>query len=208
MIDIKQLVVEKNAKRICTVNDLQIKEGERVLIHGENGSGKSTLLRVLAGLERNYTGRCSFGVPIQERVFVHQTPVLFRGTVASNVTYGLSSLRRRQAPTQQSVASWLEKLNLSRLADNRTSRLSGGERRRVALARAMILNPKVLLLDEPFADLDTDSIAAVSRVLHDMATSTIVFTSPTDIPNEIVQRRHRLTRQCNALESVQSCVEE
>ena len=88
MIEIKQLQVTRGGKTICAVEHLMAKSGERLVVVGPNGSGKSTLLRVIAGLIVDYSGQCEVSAGSRERTYVHQQPILFRGSVLSNVRYG------------------------------------------------------------------------------------------------------------------------
>ena len=192
MIDINGLRVTKNGRTICSVSELAIAPGERVAILGPNGSGKTTLLRVLSGLEADYDGRCSVNASWKDCVYVHQSPYLFQGTVLFNVTYGLRQRGTNRAESEQLALHWLQRLEAGKLARDRVARLSGGERRRVALARAMILRPRLLLLDEPLADMDEDGAAAVSAALDELQQSTILVASPTVLPNGLTSRDYQL----------------
>ncbi len=190
MLRIQNLQVEKADKTICHVPELDVARGERLAVIGPNGSGKTTLLRVASGLEREFTGLCHIGAPTRSRVFVHQAPYLFRGSVLFNTTYGLAArgIARRQ---QISIArEWLAALGVEHLVGRQCSTLSGGERRRVALARAFALEADLLLLDEPFADLDEDGIAVVCRAIATVSRSTILIASPVALPVELNVRSY------------------
>jgi len=191
MIDIRDLVVNKNGTCICAVPSLSVEPGEHVGVVGSNGSGKSTLLRVLGGLEHASSGRCDVRAARGDRVYVHQNPYLFRGTVLHNVLYGLPA-RRRQSETGRKLGlSWLEKLAIAELSARRVETLSGGERRRTALARALILEPQLLLLDEPLADLDEQGTMLVTTILSELQ-STILIASPTELPTGAAERIFRM----------------
>lgn len=183
MINVEQLSVERGSRIICKVQQLQIQRGERVLIWGNNGSGKTTLLRVMAGLEKDFQGRCDLDVLKKDCVYVHQAPFMFRGTVMQNVIYGLQARGERRAGAEWKAEPLLEALGLHHLAAQASRHLSGGEQQRVALARAFVLQPRVLLLDEPFADLDKAGVEAVVAILATLD-STLVMSSPTgaDVP--------------------------
>jgi len=183
VVALSGLAVSKNEKTICSVSELTINEGERLAIVGPNGSGKSTLLRVLAGLESDLTGNFICEVPQRDIVYVHQTPFLFRGTVQQNVEYGLKARSVPKAPRREQALAWLKRVGIAELAERDVKNLSGGERRRVALARACVLSPKLLLLDEPLADLDEAGIEAVRLALAKLNDSTIVIASPTTLPD-------------------------
>ena len=161
MIRCRDLVVRFGETPALRLPSLDIADGERVGVCGPNGSGKSTLLRVLAGLIPSTSGTVE-GAPKPGRaVLVHQNPYLFRGSVDENVAY---ALRRGGRPAGDARA-WLERFGIGSLAARRARDLSGGEQRRVALARAFATRPEVLLLDEPLAGLDDEGIHALYDTL-------------------------------------------
>ena len=182
IIDLQNLRVRKAGRVICAVDALAVQPGERLLILGGNGTGKTTLLRLIAGLETEYTGRCEVQVDPGQCVYVHQRPYLFRGSVLSNVLFGLRA-RRLTKPTAEPLAlKVLEQLGIRQLAQRSVSRLSGGEIRRVALARVLVLRPRLFLLDEPLAEMDADGAVTLLQLLVDMPQATILIASPTDLP--------------------------
>jgi ABC-type sulfate/molybdate transport systems ATPase subunit len=179
------LLVRRGARKggfELRVEALDLLAGGVLAVLGPNGAGKSTLLRTLAGLEVPLRGR------IERRVagpvtMVFQRPIAFSGSVEHNVATALSGLRLARAQRRQRAAEALEHFDIARLASRRAATLSGGELRRLALARAFALRPAVLLLDEPFDDLDpagqealsldlrraiADTNAAVAVVTHDL----------------------------------------
>ena len=192
MIDINGLRVIRNGRTICSVSELEIAPGERVAILGPNGSGKTTLLRVLSGLEANFAGRLSVNALRKDRVYVHQSPYLFRGTVLFNVTYGLRQRGTNRAERERMALQWLQRLGVGNLSRRRITHLSGGERRRVALAQAMILRPRLLLLDEPLAEMDEQGAAAVLAALDELNESTILVASPTAVLQGLTTRDYQL----------------
>ena len=182
MLQIRNLRVDKAGKTICRVPELKVGRGDRVGVIGPNGSGKTTLLRVVSGLEVKSSGECQADVSRLDRVFVHQSPYLFRGSVLFNTMYGLAA---RRVPRQKRLSlahQWLTTLGIGHLAQRRSTSLSGGERRRVSLARAFAIQPAMLLLDEPFADLDQEGIDLVCGALSTVVNSTILITSPIPLP--------------------------
>ncbi|HEY5661200.1 MAG TPA: TOBE-like domain-containing protein [Gaiellaceae bacterium] len=168
---------------------VEVAEGSLTALLGPSGSGKSTLLRVIAGLERPDAGNvCLDGVdvtnvPPQQRGvgFVFQHYAAFKHmTVWDNVAFGLTIRRRPRGEVKQRVAELLELVQLSRLAKRYPAQLSGGQRQRMGLARALAVDPKVLLLDEPFGALDArvrKELRVWLRRLHDEThTTTVIVT--------------------------------
>jgi len=161
VIRVRDLCVRFDGRLALRVPSLDIAAGERLGIEGTNGSGKSTLLRVLAGLLPPTTGSVE-GCPAPGRaVLVHQQPYLFLGTSVQNVAYALRRAGRPAAAAQE----WLERLGAGHLAGRDARALSAGEQRRVALARALSIEPELLLLDEPFAGLDEAGTEALLATL-------------------------------------------
>jgi len=156
---------------------------------GPSGSGKSTLLRIVAGLERPDAGEVLLAgedatrlTPQRRNVgFVFQHYAAFKHmTVWENVAFGLKIRRRPRAEVKQRVAELLELVQLARLGDRYPAQLSGGQRQRMGLARALAVDPKVLLLDEPFGALDArvrKELRLWLRRLHDEThTTTVIVT--------------------------------
>ncbi|MBA3895209.1 MAG: ABC transporter ATP-binding protein [Gemmatimonadales bacterium] len=137
--------------------------GERLVVLGASGAGKTTLLRAIAGLAPLAAGRLTVGGhdvtarPAESRdaVYLHQTPLLFPHlSVFENVAFPLRIRGYRDSEVRASVAELLESVRLEGLAGRRPHTLSGGQKHRAALARAMAARPAVLLLDEPLSALD------------------------------------------------------
>ena len=135
------------------VDALALAPGEVLAVLGPNGSGKSTLLRTLAGLERPYCGRVARAAtgPV---TMVFQRPILFDGSVEHNLRAALLGVALSRKQVAERTREALERFGIERFAKRRAGTLSGGEIRRLSLARAFALHPAVLLLDEPFDDLD------------------------------------------------------
>jgi sulfate/thiosulfate transport system ATP-binding protein len=168
---------------------VDVPAGSLTALLGPSGSGKSTLLRVIAGLERPDAGEIKLDgndvtrVPPQARGvgFVFQHYAAFKHmTVRENVAFGLKIRRRPRAEVKQRVTELLELVQLSRLGDRYPAQLSGGQRQRMGLARALAVDPKVLLLDEPFGALDArvrKELRIWLRRLHDEThTTTVIVT--------------------------------
>jgi ABC-type Fe3+/spermidine/putrescine transport system ATPase subunit len=144
---------------------LEIAEGEFLTILGESGSGKTTLLRILAGFENATSGevwmsneRLDTLPPYRRRVnTVFQSYALFpHMTVEQNVGYGLSIAKRPTAEIEQRVSEALAKVKMSAYAKAKPAKISGGQQQRIALARALVNRPRLLLLDEPLSALDAN----------------------------------------------------
>ena len=168
---------------------VDVPSGSLTALLGPSGSGKSTLLRVIAGLEAPDEGKVVLAgedvtrVAPQERGvgFVFQHYAAFKHmTVWENVAFGLKIRRRPRAEVKQRVAELLELVQLARLGDRYPAQLSGGQRQRMGLARALAVDPKVLLLDEPFGALDArvrKELRLWLRRLHDEThTTTVIVT--------------------------------
>jgi tungstate transport system ATP-binding protein len=161
---------------VLRIDRLEVAAGEALCLVGPTGAGKSTLLRLLAGLERPAGGRLRFGdhrldereLPLSEHrrlTLVFQRPLPLAGSVRANVGYGLRlrGLGRQDDRVRQA----LDRLGLAPLADRDARTLSGGETQLVALARALVLDPDVLLLDEPTAHLDPARVALVEDAVRE-----------------------------------------
>jgi spermidine/putrescine ABC transporter ATP-binding subunit len=144
---------------------LDVAEGEFLTILGESGSGKTTLLRIIAGFETASAGEVWMGderldrqPPYRRRVnTVFQSYALFPHlTVKQNVAYGLRVAKRPEAEIASRVSEALEKVKMSAHAKSKPSKISGGQQQRIALARALVNRPRLLLLDEPLSALDAN----------------------------------------------------
>jgi len=142
---------------------LTIKEGEFFTLLGPSGCGKTTLLRMIAGFNSIEGGDFFFGEKRINDVAAHKRDIgmVFQNyaifphlTVAENVAYGLKARKTPKAEIQRRVAEALELVQISHLAERKPSELSGGQQQRVALARAFVIEPSVLLMDEPLSNLD------------------------------------------------------
>ena len=180
---------------------VDVPTGSLTALLGPSGSGKSTLLRVIAGLERPDEGAVVLDGeevtrrPPQDRGvgFVFQHYAAFKHmTVWDNVAFGLKIRRRPRAEIEQRVIELLELVQLSGLAKRYPAQLSGGQRQRMGLARALAVDPKVLLLDEPFGALDArvrKELRLWLRRLHDEThTTTVIVTHDQEEAMEVADR--------------------
>jgi tungstate transport system ATP-binding protein len=181
-LDIQNLHVIRDRRLVLELDTLALEKGEIIALTGPNGAGKSTLLLVLAGLIRSQNGqifRNGQAVdPFRDREYrrriglVMQEPLLLDMPVYDNVAIGLRFRNVPGAERRQRVGEWLERLNILHLMKRPASKLSGGEAQRVALARAFVLQPELLLLDEPFSSLDKKTRADLIRDLRNLLPET------------------------------------
>ena len=166
---------------------LQIVEGEIVALVGSSGCGKSTLLRIAAGLDREFDGDVAvrghaISGPSPEIRFVFQEPRLFPWlSVAENVAFDAGGLR---AADPRRVDALLHEVGLAGLGDRLPKELSGGQAQRVAIARGLYLEPRVLLLDEPFSAVDALTRVRLQelllRIAHQHGTTVLLATHDID----------------------------
>jgi len=166
--------------------DLSVFPGEFVTLVGPSGSGKTTLLNIIAGLEEPDEGRVLVDSrpvrgPGPDRVVMFQEAALFPWlTVRANVEFGLAMRGTPRRERRERSTAYLRMVRLDAFAEARVHELSGGMRQRVALVRALVLDPDVLLMDEPFASLDAESRDALAHELEhlwDQLHMTVVFVS-------------------------------
>ncbi|WP_147534000.1 ABC transporter ATP-binding protein [Bacillus marasmi] len=165
LLHLQNIKYTRNGQTILNIDDLKLMRGQVVGIMGPNGAGKSTLVKLMALLETPNSGSIIYDGDVvsvqsltlaQRRKFAvaFQQSLLLNTTVFQNVAIGLKLRKMKKSMIEEKVSYWLEKFHISHLAHKHAKSLSGGEAQRVNLARAFVLEPEVLFLDEPFSALD------------------------------------------------------
>jgi tungstate transport system ATP-binding protein len=172
--------INKSFSSVPLINnvDIDLFSGQAIILTGDNGTGKTTLLRILAGLEKPDNGMVKLGLAeipwhrakaglIKKVMYLHQHPYMFSGSVHRNLSLAVPKLLT-SLQTRQQVTRALQWGMLSKHEFSIAKKLSGGQQQRIALARAWLRQSPVLLLDEPTANMDNQSIARTMKLLHQL----------------------------------------
>lgn len=157
LIVINNLFKDFGPHRVLDIPALNLECGQVYALTGHNGSGKTTLLRILAGLEKPSGGSVQLGIEKNQIGFCFQKPYMFRGTVIKNVGWA------QAGSDTESIHSIAKELQIDGLLNRSAKNLSSGEIQKVSLARMLVCRPRLLLLDEPTAHLDTQGISLVEK---------------------------------------------
>lgn len=190
VVELAGVRVERGSRTVLDVPALRVVPGEVLALIGPNGAGKSTLLRVIGLLEPASHGEVRFrgdrvtaraGLAARRRMAIAlQEPLLADTTVRANVALGLGFRGERGPRAAARVALWLDRFGIAHLGARQARTLSGGEAQRAALARALVVEPDLLLLDEPFSSLDPPTrerlIEDLGRVLREDRITTVLVT--------------------------------
>jgi len=179
LLSIEGLKKRFGERQLFDIDRLELEAGAAYVLTGANGAGKSTLLRVLCGLERAEATRLVFNGEVLRLApypramrdaiaYVHQHPIMFATSVPDNIAYGLKARGIPREEISKRVDEAMAWAGINHLRDSPPQTLSGGEKQRVALARARVLRPKLLLLDEPTANLDGAAREAVIALIPTM----------------------------------------
>ncbi|MDO9088485.1 MAG: ABC transporter ATP-binding protein [Anaerolineaceae bacterium] len=174
ILNVKNIVISRNQIPVLAMEEFCVNSGELLAIIGPNGAGKSSMVLALSGLLAWQEGQLFFQDKLinpkdlfsyrRQIGMVLQNPLLLDDTVEGNIKVGLRFRGISSKEAKQKAALWMDRLGITHLAKRKARQLSGGEGQRVSLARALVLKPKLLFLDEPFGALDAPTRA---RLIED-----------------------------------------
>ncbi len=171
-LKIEKLTKEYNGKMVLNIENMTIEQGTVTAIIGANGAGKTTLLNIIGKLNSQTTGNVTYVdqelikiYPKSEMTLVFQNPYLIRTTVEKNIAYPLKLRGWSNLDIEERIHQLTDELGLEKLRKRKVWKLSGGEIQKVALARALSFRPKLLLLDEPTANIDPATTGEIERML-------------------------------------------
>ena len=204
MMRIENISFQYEKEAVIQDVSFSVSHGEKIVLFGVNGSGKSTLLKLMNGLIFPQKGKVFFNgtaltrKKLSEKEFrkefrtsvglLFQNPdvMLFNPSVYEELAFGLKQLQ--SADLDEKVDYWAEKLHLTRLLDKTPVKLSGGEKQRTALASLLILEPKLLLLDEPFSSLDPQATGWLIDFLHTLDAAFVMALHNIELAREVADR--------------------
>ncbi len=198
LLRVDNLSKSYDGKQVIRDLSFEVSEGERTAVIGPNGSGKTTLIKILNLLETPTAGEVYFnGKNIQnisekwtirrKMAVVFQRPAVLNTTVYGNVAIGLKVRGEKKASIDKKVKRVLEEFNLLGFEGKNAALLSGGERQLLAIARAVVLEPLLLLMDEPTSNLDPENTALMEEAMKNTS-STVVLTAPSEASAQIASR--------------------
>ncbi|MEI6831588.1 MAG: LPS export ABC transporter ATP-binding protein [Candidatus Omnitrophota bacterium] len=180
LLETKGLVKSYDGRQVVKGVDITVKRGEIVGLLGPNGAGKTTTFYMIVGIVAPNQGTIVFdnheitNLPIHERArlgigYLSQEASIFRKlTVQENINAILETLPLSRPERKRRLVSLLEELNISHLAKNKAYTLSGGERRRLEITRALVTNPSFILLDEPFSGIDPIVVNEAQEIIKEL----------------------------------------
>lgn len=190
VIEIKAMTLVLGRRTILNIPYFSLEDGQSISLMGPNGAGKSSLMLIMAALLEPTTGTITwFGKKSKDQTLldlrrrmamVFQKPMMLDLSVMENVELGLKFRHMSRKQRERQVKPWLERLGIAHLARQRARSLSGGEAQRVAIAQALVLQPEIILLDEPFSNLDKETRNEfkqdIGRLLKEQKITTVMVT--------------------------------
>lgn len=179
-IHFHQLRYRINGELLLDIDELSLQPGSCCVLSGANGSGKTTLMKIMAGLLKPESARVTLHKQVmlnwsgarkllhKHTAYLHQQPFLFDTTVYNNVGYGLKNCKHKRANYHTLIKEALDWAGLSEMEQRHARQLSGGEKQRLALARAYVTDPAIMLMDEPTANMDQASRAQTYRLIQQL----------------------------------------
>ena len=170
-IQVTNLIKKYQDKTVVDMNSIGFLSGNIYGVTGDNGAGKTTLLKILAGLENHDSGSIVYndqplGPSLMKKItYLSQTPYLMRSSVYENIIYPLKIRNVDAKIIEKKAFEIMEELQVTELRDQLATQLSGGESQKAALARALVFDPEVLLLDEPTASIDPATIEIIEEAI-------------------------------------------
>jgi lipopolysaccharide export system ATP-binding protein len=180
LLEAREIVKQYHKRRVVDGVSLQVENGSVVGLLGPNGAGKTTSFYMIAGFVRPTSGKVLLadeditGLPIHKRAqrgisYLAQEPSVFKKlTVEENIRIVLEPLGLKNDEINYRIKSLMEDMKIEALADSRANTLSGGERRRVEIMRALAIKPRFILLDEPFAGIDPLSVTDLQQIIIEL----------------------------------------
>lgn len=176
MIRIDKLKKSYDGKTVVDIERLEIPAGKIFGIIGGNGSGKTTLLKMIGELIEKDQGHIKRNIALHEMVYLFQKPHLFNTSVYNNIAYPLKFRKVHKASIDKQVREIAVRFDITHLLAQNALELSGGEAQKVNLARALVFKPKLVLLDEPTANIDAKSTRQIEMILKSLKISIVLVT--------------------------------